>query len=269
MIPQGSMHLFQQTKRVISFCYRCDKRFLGVLVLLILFNVYFFILFIFYFNDTPDFIERGAAVPHPQHIRRSPYVHPTEPSLGSNAPHDEDNNQILPSFSSDQTEFIMSATIERQTGDSDQLHLTVFALNRMLLSAGRSNWGPNRVSKEAKEQWQTAEKKMRLINYFPNGTRDKFSNINCQITTALGETPYLTSGRVVPNSLSIDDSFNSKLDIFRCELHHTMPDYSHLFSSNQSVQIQLMRRLRNGNMFSLLNFSVPWLSRRVGYMQVS
>jgi hypothetical protein len=165
----------------------------------------------------------------------------------------------------------MSAIIERQAGDvlMNQLHITVFALNRMLLSEGRSNWGPTRVNKEAREQWHTAEKKTRRINYFPNGTRDKFSNINCQITNAVGEVPYITSGRFVPNALSLDDSFNQKIDIFRCDMRDIVPNYAHLITSNQSVQVHLLRPLRSGRVSSLLNFSIPWRTRRVGYMQQS
>jgi hypothetical protein len=261
-------------KGVLRFCYASDKRVCCLLILLLIFNINFFILFTFYFTDTPDFAENTASVSHSQYLRKSPYDHQNIsaqvgvkyiPSDGVGEG-EGGKSSTLPSFSHDQSEFIMSAIIERQAG-VDQLYLTVFALNRMLLSEGRSSWGPNRVSKEARKEWATAEQITRRIYYQKNGTRDKISNIYCQITNAVASVPYLMQGRFVPNALSIDESFNSKIDIFRCDMRNIMHSHSLLAASNQSINVQLLRHERSGGWSSLLNFSVPWRSRCAGYMQ--
>lgn len=268
-------------RRYLGYCSQCDKRFLFVLILFILVNTYYFVLLSFYFSATPSpfAYENSAHVPRHQFLRKSPYSHPTGAlSTTSSLPsHEERQHDIseanLPSFSYDRSEFVLSAIIEQQqlpndkNGDSHQLSITVFALNRMLLSHGRSSWGPNRLSKEETEQWHTAEEKSRRIYYLANGTRDRWSNIYCQMMNGEGEVLYTSPGRFIPNDLSRDESFNSKIDIFRCAMQRPDGGFSHLIQSNQSVGVHLLRRKREGRTSSLLNFSVPWSARRTGYMQ--
>ena len=228
---------FQKIITFARLCTRCDKRFLGILILLLLFNVYFFVQFTFYFTDIPEFADNSAVITRHEYLRKSPYIYHNKSLLSSS----EIESQA-------QTEFIMSAIIERQASvDANHLHVTVFALNRQLLGQGRSTWGPNRVKKEAREAWHTAEKKFRRIYYFRNGTRDSLSNINCKITNAEGVKPYITTGRFIPNTLSRDDSFNSKVDIFRCTMRDIGANHRHLITSNQSVQVQLLRPVEHSS----------------------
>ena len=76
-------------------------------------------------------------------------------------------------------------------------------------------------------------------------------------------TRILVPAVFIPTSLSIDDNFNNKLDIMRCRMHYINPELS---MSNQSVQVELLRRHRNGSASPLLKFNIPWGMRRTGYM---
>jgi hypothetical protein len=259
-----------QLKRCLAGCRQCDKRILCAVLVVVLFNLNSFVLFLYYFKDTPDF-PGSSTVEYTQHLRKSPYIHlngsMSSVSADERATHKQVNSDVLPAFSSDSTEFILSAIIERQEETINKLYLTVFALNRMLLYRGRSNWGTNRVRKEAKIAWQTMEKKAKRIYYHPNGTRDKFSNIFCQISNLDGMSPYITKGRFIPNALSADNSFNGVVDIFRCDIYESMNStFGQLSASKHSLQVQLMRQKRNTRFDSLLNFSVPWRTRRTGFM---
>ena len=241
-----------------------DKQFCCIICFFLFCNILLFSFFSTYFEDS------YVGDIQSDHLRKSPYSFSRNKSLNRGNEYSETSGlnfegTELPAFSYDTTEFVFGAVIESHGTGSSKLTLTVFTLNRHLLSQGRGIWGPNRVAKEAKYLWRLFEEKSYKISYSKNGTRDQNNNIYCQLSNEISGSSYLVPGIFIPSSLSLDSTFNSKFDIFRCEIMNCAPG-EYLISSNLSLEVKLLRYKKPNTWSPLLNFSVPWKSRRVGYM---
>ena len=66
----------------------------------------------------------------------------------------------------------------------------------------------------------------------------------------------------MPNRLTIDSNANRRLDILRCPMEHSAHAYLFLARSPQEeVFVEILR-----GSVSLINFTIPWSTRRTGYL---
>ena len=170
------------------------------------------------------------------------------------------NFVTLPSFASDESELILGAMIER-VSDSWQLYLTTFMLCHHMLVPNAQKTVARRVHTAYAGNWK------RVINIFGNvtysayGIRFNYNKYFCRISNSISSESYLVPGEFVPNSLSSDRNANRRLDILRCKMQETSEAYRKLVRTNDAVFVEILRETT-----SLLNFTVPWDERRVGYL---
>lgn len=187
-----------------------------------------------------------------------------------NFAHRTDFVNLLPSFTEDRREIILAAIIERSS-TSPHLSMTVFVLNRNILIRDCKGSCPSRLNEKAEAMWsglRTAPE----YDYSYGGKRLGF-DIYCKISNSEGLTPYVVPATFVANNHSSELSANGRIDIFRCPMKNTLHAFDSLVQSDKSVYVSLLqmrkgRGILNGGitMVSLLNFTVPWSLRRVGYM---
>ena len=68
----------------------------------------------------------------------------------------------------------------------------------------------------------------------------------------------------MPNNLSPDSNANRRVDVLRCRMDDTGYALKFLARSSASAHVEIMRGER-----SLINFTVPWDTRRTGYLMSS
>ena len=169
---------------------------------------------------------------------------------------------VLPAFAADESEFVFGSLIER-TFNSYDLHLTTFLLCHYMLEPSTSGMGVEKVHPIMKDKWKRAATKFRDISYYPSGKRLPTPQFFCRIrnSAAPDSAWYTVKGFFVPNRLTSDSNANRRLDILRCAMQDARGAHQNLAGTSESVSVELLR----GNA-SLLNFTVPWQSRRVGYL---
>jgi len=167
----------------------------------------------------------------------------------------------LPSFAIDDSEFIFSSLVER-VFDSFDLFLTTFMMSHFMLEPKDSGSGVDKVHPAVRDNWKHAIKKFADTQYYPSGMRDLKPPFFCKISNYAGGPSYVVTGLFVPNRLTSDSNSNRRLDILRCKMQHTREAYRDLIrSGTKAVHVEIFREQT-----SLINFTVPWDTRRTGYI---
>lgn len=169
----------------------------------------------------------------------------------------------LPAFAADESEFILGSLIERSF-DSWDLHITTLMLCHFMLepTTSSSGMGVDKVHPLMKEKWKRAVTKFMDVAYFPSGRRLPSPAFYCKISNTATSTVYLVEGSFVPNRLTSDSNANRRMDIFRCRMQDAEYSYSHLAGSEvEEVSVEILRES-----LSLVNFTIPWDTRRAGYL---
>ena len=170
---------------------------------------------------------------------------------------------FLPSFASDESEYLLSSLIER-SALSSKLYLTTFMLSHQVLDRSSDTKVVNKVHPVMMETWTRVVTKFKSARYLPSGARTQTLNSEkfyCEIKHSAESKPYIVSGEFLPNRLTSDSNANRLLDILRCPLKNPRGAYQEFAASNNSISVNILR----GNV-SLATFSVQWKTRRTGYL---
>ena len=176
---------------------------------------------------------------------------------------------LLPAFASDKSEYMLSSIIERSALSSN-LHLTTFLLSHHVLEPFSTidqdgeSLTVRRVHPLMKETWKRATNNFKKAQYLPSGARIQITfsdQFFCEIKHSSNDSPYTVSGEFLPNRLTTDTRANRLLDVLRCPMKNSRGAYEQFADSNTSVSVNILR----GNI-SLATFTVPWKSRRTGYL---
>jgi hypothetical protein len=170
---------------------------------------------------------------------------------------------LLPTFASDETEYLLSSMIERSALSSN-LHLTTFMLSHHVLTPEQNAIRGRKVLPAMKETWSRVANNFKKAQYLPSGARIQatFSDqFFCEIKHSSNDSPYTVSGVFLPNRLTSDSHANRLLDVLRCPMKNSRGAYEQFADSNSSISVNILR----GNV-SLTTFTVPWKSRRTGYL---
>lgn len=191
-----------------------------------------------------------------------------------------DNNEhisTLPSFSVDESEYFYGSIIEREF-DSWDLHITTFLMNHFMLDPSVTT-GPYRVHPSMKETWLRAEGKFESVHYSTNGQRVLPNHMFCRISNTKNSNSYIVPGIFMPNRLTSDSNSNRRLEIFRCLMRDSKRAHLELIHTKAAVHIEILREVlfsedlnvdlnipEDKRYLSLINFTVPWLTRREGFI---
>lgn len=184
----------------------------------------------------------------------------------------EEDYVKLPNFSIDYSEYLMGAMIERES-NTFNLHATMFFLCQNVLEPkdGESAAGGERINSEVYDVWKKAMIQSTSTLYTANGIRSIPSLFYCNISNN-GKAPYyIVKGQWIPNRLTPDSNGNKRLDILRCKLENTELAYMTLAGTNNNIHIELikLKKILNNKKFvnfSLMKFTIPWGSRKTGFM---
>ena len=171
--------------------------------------------------------------------------------------------KILPSFAADESEFFISSMIERSASSSD-LHLTTFMLCHSVLNPSTYMMNINKVHPAAKDVWRRVVANSKATPYHLSGAREQLLDhrkFYCVIKESSNSKPYTVAGVFMPNRLTDEPAANRLLDILRCPLQNSWKSFNQFGSTNEELSIQILR----GNN-SIMTFTVPWRSRRTGYL---
>ena len=169
----------------------------------------------------------------------------------------------LPSFASDESEYILSSMIERSSSSAN-LYLTTFMLCHHILEPSVDSRHIHRVHPVMKETWRRAAAKFRTTQYHASGARIQMVNeeiFRCKIRHSSDSKPYTVMGMFMPNRLTADPAANRLLDILRCPLLESQAAYRSYANSNGSIYAEILR----GNA-TIATFTVPWKSRQTGFL---
>jgi hypothetical protein len=170
----------------------------------------------------------------------------------------------LPSFVVDESEFIYSSLIERAF-DTWDLKLTTFFLSHHVMEPIDMNMAREKVHPATKNLWKKASAKFQESyperEYYKSGMRTKKYTFYCRIWNSELEPAYVVEGKFLPNRLTSDSNANRRLDIFRCPIAEAAAAYQNYARSSHELHVEILR-----NETSLINFTVPWDTRRAGYL---
>lgn len=169
----------------------------------------------------------------------------------------------LPSFASDESEYLLSSLIER-SALSSKLYLTTFMLSHQVLDRSMESRVVSKVHPVMMETWKRVVSKFKTARYLPSGARTQkliSEKFYCEIKHSEESKPYIVSGEFLPNRLTSDSNANRLLDVLRCPVKNPRGAYEEFAASNTSVSVTILR----GNV-SLATFAVPWKTRRTGYL---
>jgi hypothetical protein len=171
----------------------------------------------------------------------------------------------LPHFVKDCTDVILGAVIER-AHDSWDLHATTFFLaNEQMANYTGKIINPS-LRKEGLKPWMKAIQHSRGIRNTEFGVRNDGFQYFCEMANSGGGNAkdgkkYRVPGLFVANELTPDVNANKRLDILRCKISDSKLAYLHLAGTDESLSVEIFR----GNT-SLVRYSIPWKTRRVGFM---
>ena len=103
------------------------------------------------------------------------------------------------------------------------------------------------------------------VRYLPSGARmqeldsEKFY---CKISHSPESEYYTVPGLFLPNRLTTDNNANRLLDIIRCPMTDSANAFMKFATSNGNISVSIIR-----GKDEISRFSVPWKSRRTGYLQ--
>ena len=168
----------------------------------------------------------------------------------------------LPVITDDFTDVILGSIIERMH-DSYNLYLSTFFLCREQLANSTKNIMNHYVRPDAVGTWMRTIKHARnkVMNYTMEGKRDDGHNYYCKISNYDGSVKYRVRGDFIPNEMTPDANANRRFDVLRCPIDKPYNAYKNLARTSAVMHVELVR-----DSYSLVNFTVPWSSRRTGFM---
>ena len=190
-------------------------------------------------------------------LRQSTDVITTSPFTESNM---SKKISLLPDFAIDGSELVLGAMIER-VHESWDLYLTTFFLCHDALKPLPPGYGAERIKPQKEEMWKSIMLAFEKVRYVESGKRTEDTRFYCRISNSNSSDSYVVLGEFVPNSVTPDANANKRTDVFRCKMKGTVEAYHQLVRTNASVHVEILREAT-----SLLNFTVPWDERRVGYL---
>lgn len=167
----------------------------------------------------------------------------------------------LPAFSSDNSEFLFSAVIERASGIND-LHITTFFLSHALM--GMPHMKAMKINPSREKQWAELMAHAKQSKYTEDGVRITADEpFECKIrnTESGVSTVYSSRAEQIPNRLTPDSNANRRLDILRCKMLDSVTAYKSNAGRADNVVVELFRGSK-----LLIKFLIPWSARRVGHM---
>lgn len=169
---------------------------------------------------------------------------------------------VLPSFSSEGSEFLLSAMIER-AANVDDLYATCFFLSHAMLDFKKRSFSSMKVNPVTKPKWDYLSLISQKSRYSEEGVRILKEPFTCKIRNSLSEpgSEYVTTAEFIPNKLTPDSNANKRLDILRCKLQHSAAAYERYAGKVDNITVEIF----HGDSF-VIKFQVPWSSRRVGHM---
>ena len=179
------------------------------------------------------------------------------------APSYPTHHSDLPVLVKDFSEVVIGAMIEREHA-SWKLHLSTLFMAHEQLANATGKVGNTVIRPDTLGAYMHATKHSRNVTYNEVGERHDGYSYFCRITQSQGATPYVVRGRFVPNELTPDVNANKRLDILRCPIQNAQSAYQQLAGSNNLLLVEILR-----DNYSLVKFSVPWKSRRTGFMLTS
>lgn len=168
----------------------------------------------------------------------------------------------LPNFAIDYSEYLLGAMIER-VSNSYELYVTMFFVCHKLLEVTAKNSGQGGVSvnPEFHDVWKLAMMQFLSTKYAVNGVRATPPKVFCKISHHIGGSYYIVEGEFIPNNLTPDSNANKRLDILRCKMKDTERAYMEFAGTSAQMHVEVIRAD-----YKLINFFVPWRSRKTGYM---
>ena len=169
----------------------------------------------------------------------------------------------LPAMTADLSELVLGSLLERSF-DDDNLTLTTFMLGHEMLNSDLVGLGARMVRNDLIHMWEMAIAKWEGTLYTSSGQRVTPPDYYCRIShsnSSQHSMTYVVKGAFVPNRLTPDQSSNRRLDILRCPMHGSQAQYKDLIRSDEHLLVEILRERD-----SLINFTVPWRSRKTGLM---
>ncbi|RYH06265.1 hypothetical protein EON65_43080, partial [archaeon] len=182
-------------------------------------------------------------------------------------------NTPLPAFTSDHTDYVLSALIERSS-HSTQLFVTSFMLchNTVVPPVRVFKHTFESINASAMSHWQRAVKRMNSTQYTkPMGIRVSNPGYWCRIhtvaridgATASSSIMFEVQGRMLPSSMSNDFNANHRLDILRCPLPSNLV-YNVNVHAGMYLRVDIVRSKVN----TVLSFVIPWQTRIASYVNL-
>jgi hypothetical protein len=170
----------------------------------------------------------------------------------------------LPAFTDDDSDFILSAVIERNF-DHLRLHLDTFFLNHHMLDPNYEPFGASRtVHPSTKLKWKKLVYNYgtKPIEYDLVGRRAGAATYSCVFQNTPDGRYYSVKGSFLPNRLTQDVNSNRVLDILRCPLEELpLHMLMKIAKSADELQVEIKR-----DDTSLVSFAVPWHTRKTGFL---
>jgi hypothetical protein len=168
----------------------------------------------------------------------------------------------LPRFATDFSDIALGAIIERKYKSWD-LYLTTFFVHHELFNADKG-YGILRIKEEKSHIWKKIAEIFSQTKYSTSGIRRNVGpkHYRCLIRNSMSDAEYEVKGEFMPSKLSADSNANNKLDIFRCKMKRSKECYETLAGSPQHVEVIIINSYHE----PIFNFTVPWQTRRTGYL---
>lgn len=168
---------------------------------------------------------------------------------------------ILPEFTADGKDYVFSAIIER-TFDSYGPYVTTFFLSHHMMEAFLLNGvGVERASPKTRSIWKQASKKFQSLEYDNAGRRSSKLSYTCKISHSDRDVWYEVPAKFLPNRLATDVNSNRRLDILRCPIQDAVNATEFFQRTDHELRLEILC-----DRISLISFTIPWRSRRTGYM---
>lgn len=170
----------------------------------------------------------------------------------------------LPSFTADGIDYIFSSIIERSF-DPHKLFVTTFFMSHHLMDPNiPKGLGIEKVEPKMRDKWRKLSDMAQnnSVTYESSGKRStNFDIYSCKIANADGDYVYVVLGHFLPNRMTSDKNSNRRLDVFRCPIQDAFNASNTLKYSRHEIHVEIFR-----NEFSLMHFSIPWKTRRTGFL---
>lgn len=176
----------------------------------------------------------------------------------------------LPNFAYNYSDYILSSIIERES-NSYQLYISTFFLCHQFFKFKKKHLSyisATSVHPNTTLHWMKIKEKFNQTKYNQAGKR--LMNYTCRIRNSQSisslHEEYQVSGKFIPNSLSVDQNSNKRVDILRCPLQLSQDIYNQLhdmIALNDSIRIDLYR-----DDDFIASFEIPWKTRHIGFANI-